>query len=470
MSENKNTLQLLFEWFEKVGITYSKEYLDIDYHIRGTGDGLGILALKDIPEGTIVCKIPKTAILSVKTSSIANILEEQLLKGGIGLAVALMYEIGIGEKSEWYGYIQSIPKKEPLPMFWNDDSFRHLAGTELEKSAREDRELLESDFESVVLPLTESYPDVFTKEICTLDNFLNASSLVSSRAFQVDNYHGDAMVPLADIFNHKTGAENVHLETEGDLCEVCGKIEKLCRCDDDASTVDQDHDGHDHDHEHDKEGETEKEKGKEKELSPEEEQKIAEMIDIRIVRPCKKGDEVFNTYGEHANASLLNKYGFAELNNKYDVVSMDIKRIMRIMCPNDRKKPKMIERAMFWFEHRMKFLPPEFLDPNNTENDDEIEDINDFFFRFESTTDIDPDLRGLLLVQLVDGGLFQNWKKDKKAFNRWLKALPTEEKKRKFNQPSLKEKLCQYVCQFAEARLKDYPTTLEEDYKELKPI
>jgi len=121
------------------------------------------------------------------------------LKGGIGLAVAVMYEIGIGEKSEWYGYIQSIPKKEPLPMFWNDDAFRHLAGTELEKSAREDRELLESDFESVVLPLTETYPDVFTKEICTLDNFLNASSLVSSRAFQVDNYHGDAMVPLADM-------------------------------------------------------------------------------------------------------------------------------------------------------------------------------------------------------------------------------------------------------------------------------
>jgi len=194
------------------------------------------------------------------------------------------------------------------------------------------------------------------------------------------------------------------------------------------------------------------------------------MIDIRIVRECKKGDEVFNTYGEHANASLLNKYGFSELKNPYDVVSIDIKRIMRIMCPNDRKKPKMIERAMFWFENRMKFLPPEFHDPTNTENDDEIEDINDFFFRFETSTEIDPDLRGLLLVQLVDGGLFQNWKKDKKAFNRWLKALPMEEKKRKFNQPSLKEKLCQYISQFAEARLKDYPTTLEEDYEELKPI
>jgi len=451
MSNNsKTTLAILLEWFEKVGITYDKEYLDIDYHIRGTGDGLGILALKDIPLNTIVCKIPKSAILSVKTSSITKIIEESLLNGGIGLTVALMYEIGIGEKSRWYGYIQSIPKKEPLPMFWDDESYRHLAGTELEKSAKEDYELLKSDFETIVLPLTETYPDTFTKDICTLENFLNASSLVSSRAFQVDNYHGDAMVPLADIFNHKTGAENVHLITEGNLCEICGKIESLCKCD-----------GDDNDNNEDK---------NKNETSPEEEQAIAEMIDIKIVKECKKGDEVFNTYGEHANASLLNKYGFSELNNMYDVVSIDIKRIMRIMCPNDRKKPKMIERAMFWFEHRMKFLPPEFHDPNNTENDDEIDDINDFFFRFEASTEIDPDLRGLLLVQLVDGGIFQTWKKDKKAFNRWLKALPTEEKKRKFNQPSLKEKIYQYVAQFAEARLKDYPTTLEQDYEELKPI
>ena len=191
-----------------------------------------------------------------------------------------------------------------------------------------------------------------------------------------------------------------------------------------------------------------------------------------MFRPCKKGEEVFNTYGEHPNASLLNKYGFTELNNPFDVVSIDIKRIMRTICKDDRKKPKMIERAMYWFEHRMKFLPPEFRDPNNTENDDEIEDINDFFFRFESTTEIDPDLRGLLLVQFVDDGIFQTWKRDKKnkALNRWLKALPNEEKKRKLNQPSLKERICKCVCQFAEERLKDYPTTLEEDYNELKPI
>lgn len=45
----------------------------------------------------------------------------------------------------------------------------------------------------------------------TLDQFIHAYTLVSSRAFLVDAYHGLAMVPIADAFNH--AADNhVHLE------------------------------------------------------------------------------------------------------------------------------------------------------------------------------------------------------------------------------------------------------------------
>ena len=37
----------------------------------------------------------------------------------------------------------------------------------------------------------------------TFLDVMHAYSLVTSRAFQVDAYHGAAMVPLADIFNHR---------------------------------------------------------------------------------------------------------------------------------------------------------------------------------------------------------------------------------------------------------------------------
>jgi len=45
----------------------------------------------------------------------------------------------------------------------------------------------------------------------TEEGFLHAYSLVSSRAFMVDAYHGLAMVPIADAFNHAQD-HHVHLE------------------------------------------------------------------------------------------------------------------------------------------------------------------------------------------------------------------------------------------------------------------
>jgi len=43
----------------------------------------------------------------------------------------------------------------------------------------------------------------FARASPTLSDLKYAYSLVTSRAFQVDVYHGSAMVPLADLFNHK---------------------------------------------------------------------------------------------------------------------------------------------------------------------------------------------------------------------------------------------------------------------------
>ena len=45
--------------------------------------------------------IPKTAILSCKTTDCAEMLEAERLGGGLGLTVAIMYERAIGKKSKW---------------------------------------------------------------------------------------------------------------------------------------------------------------------------------------------------------------------------------------------------------------------------------------------------------------------------------------------------------------------------------
>ena len=40
-------------------------------------------------------------------------------------------------------------------------------------------------------------------------------------------------------------------------------------------------------------------------------------LEIHACASAEKGDELFNTFGQQNNASLLHKYGFCELRNAY---------------------------------------------------------------------------------------------------------------------------------------------------------
>lgn len=74
-----------------------------------------------------------------------------------------------------------------------------LAGTDLGDSIQMDMALFKQDYDSLILPLIQENRTIFMDpKQFDLERFLEASSLVSSRAFQVDEYHGEALVPLAD--------------------------------------------------------------------------------------------------------------------------------------------------------------------------------------------------------------------------------------------------------------------------------
>ena len=69
------------------------------------------------------------------------------------------------------------------------------------------------DWKESIEPLQDQIGSQFER-FFGFEDYLAARTLIASRSFQVDDhYHGVGMVPLADIFNHKTGAEDVHLST-----------------------------------------------------------------------------------------------------------------------------------------------------------------------------------------------------------------------------------------------------------------
>ncbi|KAF9245311.1 hypothetical protein BU15DRAFT_34006, partial [Melanogaster broomeanus] len=158
----------------------------------------------------------------------------------------------------------------------------------------------------------------------SLPGFCHAYSLVSTRAFWVDAYHGLAMVPIADAtyfrlssdfllqcrlltsFNH-TNDNHLHMESDYDVCVECGS---LAECEHDrevgsdvappslASNV--------HPSSHDRAPSTNE----------------IDYLEMRTILPIPPHSEVFNTYGTLSNAALLSRYGFMLPENEHDTVKM----------------------------------------------------------------------------------------------------------------------------------------------------
>ena len=144
--------------------------------------------------------------------------------------------------------------------------------------------------------------------------FRRAYTLVSTRAFLVDAYHGLALVPIADAFNHSE-EHDVHLETDWEVCRDCGALE-ACGHDDEEDLSD-----------------LVNEDGSNVKAEP-----IVHSFDMVSDRPVNQDKEVFNTYnvergvgagaaggdaGGIGNVELLCRYGFVVEGNGADLIVFD---------------------------------------------------------------------------------------------------------------------------------------------------
>ncbi|EEF44538.1 N-lysine methyltransferase setd6 isoform X2 [Ricinus communis] len=293
-SSTTRRLRAFKRWMKSQGISWCSDALElIDAPDQ---DGIFVKALRALKEGEVVASIPKAACLTSRTSGARHIIEATSFTGCLGLSFALMYEISLGHLSPWASYLHLLPDSECLPLVWTLDEVDYfLSGTELHKIVKEDKALIYDDWKECILPLVDVHhlnPQYFGAH-----QYFAARTLIASRSFQIDDYHGIGMVPLADLFNHKTGAEDVHF--------TCGSSDS--DSDDNSNgnhsftenTVDE---------------------------VPSDDREILEMI---MVKDVKSGAEVFNTYGSAGNAGLLHRYGFTEPDNPYDIVNIDLDLVFK---------------------------------------------------------------------------------------------------------------------------------------------
>ena len=291
-----------------------------------------VFARRDIADGDVVVRsIPKRACLSARTSSCAPQLRAERLGGGLALNIAIMHERSLGELSAWHGYFAVLPDRgeRTLPMFWPERALRALRGTELAAHVAADAVSLREDYdEHVVEGLCVSFPEVFDpgryRSARGFELYLEAASLAASRAFFIGDVFGEALVPVADAFNHRTDAESVR---------VFGADAEASAEDSDSGEAFVSGD----------ETSNEEESG---DRSPESsgdasssslpsidpyDAPVTGALEIHARGATRAGDELFNTFGRQNDASLLHKYGFCERDNAHCTVGLDVKLVERAL-------------------------------------------------------------------------------------------------------------------------------------------
>ncbi|CAL1714868.1 unnamed protein product [Somion occarium] len=344
---------------------------------------------KEVPINALetLVTIPKTAVLSSRSSSLAHLIPEWDIPpyghgAHLALALALYYEIVLGPESWWFGYLQSLPH-EPvgIALFWGSDELQQgsranrlqpqqqgqqgensgerrqhheevsdgelarqwSVGTEIDREQRTEDGVwlldeLREYYYATVEPLFAKFASLPQSRLanhpspsCTLPDYMHAYSLVSSRAFLVDAYHGLSMVPIADAFNHSQ-PNHVHLESEYDVCVICGSLSQ-CIHDEQEEEKNDANAPQAHIPSNDKKHSSSyvhaaapptTSASNETDNSPlhDPDRQEPDTCDMCTNLPIPPRTEVFNTYGpELTNAQLLVRYGFALPSNDNDVVS-----------------------------------------------------------------------------------------------------------------------------------------------------
>ncbi|ODV96863.1 hypothetical protein PACTADRAFT_74475 [Pachysolen tannophilus NRRL Y-2460] len=255
------------------GVKISEKVQVWDY--RDVNQGRGLKAIQDIEKDEVLFSVPRSVILNVETSSLPEGVKMKLKDLGQweALIITILYE-KYTSFSKWIPYFEVLPSSNfNNLMFWDQDDLVNLGPSlVLDRIGKvEAEEMYKKIFPQIVqsLGLYELLKDV------SIDEFHKVASTIMSYSFDVsksvDTNEEDeeeeeeeeefikTMVPLADTLNADTNLCNAHLIYTKDAL-VMTAISKI-----------------------------------------------------------GKGEQVYNSYGEHPNSEILRRYGYVEPNgSKFD--------------------------------------------------------------------------------------------------------------------------------------------------------
>ncbi|KAI8062134.1 hypothetical protein BC940DRAFT_309610 [Gongronella butleri] len=293
-----------WKWLSDNGVGLSDGIAFKDY--RCDQAGRGVVATRLIKDGETLFSLPRKVLFSTKTAALAkqpgfDAILQSLQGGWTALILCMMYELDRAD-SFWKPYFDVLPREFSTPMFWDDWS--SLQGTGIMNKIG--KEEADQCYDEQILPIIQAHPDLFDTAVHTKHLFHVCGSLIMAYSFHEEvpadetskkegnGAHDDslddseedeeeededqgliAMVPMADMLNHKTGYNNARLFHE------------------------------------------------------------PEQLVMKAIKDIASGDQIYNTYGDLCNADLLRKYGFTDDPNPFDLVEIDGQDVMTLACPAD---------------------------------------------------------------------------------------------------------------------------------------
>lgn len=267
-------------WLEQVaGVRMSPKIAISDR--RSENEGRCVVARDAIEGQEVLFEIPRSAILNVQTSRLAErhqelrvrLLEE--IGHWEGLVLCMLYEMKVlNVESRWWAYFQVLPRPDELNslMFWSDEQLEGLKPSLIVErvGVEEAKQMYER-----VLGIIRETGEVLLEEMGSISwsDFVYVASIIMSYSFDVEiadsqenelldqdlevsTVKSDAyiksMIPLADTLNANTNKCNANLVYDVESLKMCA------------------------------------------------------------TKPIGMGEQVYNIYGDHPNSELLRRYGYVE--------------------------------------------------------------------------------------------------------------------------------------------------------------
>ena len=173
-----------------------------------------MMALEDIGANEPFIKVPSRLLISTKIAweckEIQHVFIEHPAIFGKHIRLGednvldafLMYQMSLGEKSQYYMYFQTLPEDTDILMNWNDGDLEWLQDPTLAEDAEKGYEEFMEQWNALYKVL-RNYPELFPETAISLNVFKWIYMLTTNRCFG-SNWPGVCqMVPYADNVNHE---------------------------------------------------------------------------------------------------------------------------------------------------------------------------------------------------------------------------------------------------------------------------